>query len=146
MAKAKIRVPKAVADVSVPKRLRKAGLVKSILNHPLGRTILADVLVAAAGAAAAALNKHQASGALGGHSGDAKPDTEGQSISVTSDLAKSAAGALGTLALDVVEQVLPRKEAKSVKTKGKKIKAKSKAKNGNRVQRRKDEGRPSRHH
>ena len=146
MAQDKVKIPKTVAGVPVPKRLRKGGTLASILNHPLGRTILADVLLAAAGAAATALNRHQTGGPQKLHSGEAAPDARDQAPSVTSDLAKSAAGALGNLALDVVEQVLPRKEAKKVKTKAKKVRAKAKGKNGDRAARRKNQEQTPRHH
>lgn len=143
MAKSKVKVPKAVAGVSVPRGLRKAGIVTSVLNHPLGRSILADVLVAAAGAAATALNKHQASAAQTSQDGEGHALKGNQSSSITSDLAKSAAGALGHLALDVVEQILPKKEAKKVKAKAK---AKRKGKDRTRAPRSKDGERPARHH
>ena len=144
MAKSKVEVPKSVAGVPVPKRLRKAGVLTSVLNHPLGRTILADVILAAAGAAATALNKHQSSAAPALQDGEAPDQAGNQSPSVTSTLAKSAAGALGHLALDVVEQVLPKKEAKEVKAKAKKKIKKSK--NRTRPNNSKEQGQPDRRH
>ena len=139
--KAKDKVPKAVAGVPVPKRLRKASIITSVLNHPLGRRILADALVAAAGAAATALNRHQASGTHASQDGDGHALKSHPSSLITSDLAKSAAGALGHLALDVVEQVLPKKEAKKVKAKAKKENKDRKSTDGT-----KDGELPARHH
>jgi hypothetical protein len=56
MAK-KQKVPKRVAGVKLPKALRKSGLAKSLLGTAVGRQLLADALIAAAGAAAAVLVK-----------------------------------------------------------------------------------------
>jgi len=58
--KGKSKVPKSVAGVKVPKALRN-GLLGSFLDDPRTREILADVLMAAAGAAAAALVKNRPS-------------------------------------------------------------------------------------
>ncbi len=59
--KGKRKVPKNVAGVKVPKALRQ-GFMASFLEDPRTREILADVLMAAAGAAAAALVKNRPSG------------------------------------------------------------------------------------
>ena len=83
MTKSRIAIPKLVAGVPVPKRLRKASFITSILNHPLGRTILADAILAAAGAAATALNKHQSSASPASSDGEAPTPAEAQSLSVT---------------------------------------------------------------
>jgi len=58
LAKKKTKVPKKVAGVKVPKSVRKATIIDTVLNHPIGRAVLADALVAAAAAASAALVKH----------------------------------------------------------------------------------------
>ena len=47
MAKNKSKVPTNVGGAKVPKSLRKSGIVQMFLNNDLGRSILADVIVAA---------------------------------------------------------------------------------------------------
>jgi len=61
MAKSEVKVPKSLAGWKIPNSLRKSGVITQFLNNDLGRRILADVLVAAAGAAAAALVQHRPS-------------------------------------------------------------------------------------
>ena len=61
MAKNKIKVPKRIGGLKVPKAIRKAPVVTALLNNPLGRDILAGALVAGAGAATAALARHHPS-------------------------------------------------------------------------------------
>ena len=48
------KVPKKIAGVRVPKVFRKSSLLKGLLNTPAGRKLVAEALVAAAGAAAGA--------------------------------------------------------------------------------------------
>ena len=62
---AKNKVPKKVFGASVPKTLRRSSIMQNLLGSPLGRQILADVLVAAAGAAALALTRTNAAGKAG---------------------------------------------------------------------------------
>ncbi|MFL5258911.1 MAG: hypothetical protein ACJ8AS_04100 [Hyphomicrobiales bacterium] len=52
------RLPKTLLGVRVPKKLRKSKLIDWLLNDPLGRNLMADALVAAAGAVAAALTRN----------------------------------------------------------------------------------------
>ena len=52
------RLPKTLWGVRIPKKLRKSKLIDWLLNDPIGRNLLADALVAAAGAAAAALTRN----------------------------------------------------------------------------------------
>jgi hypothetical protein len=54
MAK-KNRIPKKIAGVKIPRAIRKNTLMKGLLGNPVGRQIIADALIAAASAAAAAL-------------------------------------------------------------------------------------------
>ena len=54
MAK-KNKVPKKIAGVKIPKVFRKNALLKGLLGSPAGRKVVANALVAAAGAAATAL-------------------------------------------------------------------------------------------
>jgi hypothetical protein len=52
------RLPKTLLGVRVPKKLRKSKLIDWLLNDPIGRNLMADALVAAAGAVAAALTRN----------------------------------------------------------------------------------------
>ena len=70
MAK-KNKIPKKIVGVKIPKVLRKNALLKGLIGSPTGRQIVADALVAAAGAAAAALVAAKATG-KGGVRGAAK--------------------------------------------------------------------------
>ena len=49
---AKATLPKRIAGFKVPKGLRKSMMVKGLLGNDLGRQIVADAIVARAGAAA----------------------------------------------------------------------------------------------
>jgi hypothetical protein len=52
---AKKKIPKKIAGFKIPKVLRKNSLLKSLVGTAGGRQLVAEALVAAAGAAAAAL-------------------------------------------------------------------------------------------
>ena len=52
---AKHKIPKRIMGVKIPKALRSSTLLTSLVGSHTGRQIVADALVAAAGAAAAAL-------------------------------------------------------------------------------------------
>jgi hypothetical protein len=54
---AKDKVPKKMFGAKIPKSLRKSSVLQSLLGSPTGRQIIADALVAAAGAAALALTQ-----------------------------------------------------------------------------------------
>jgi hypothetical protein len=54
MAK-KLKIPKKVAGIKVPKRIRKSGLLRGLLASRTGREIASKALIAGAAAAAAAL-------------------------------------------------------------------------------------------
>ena len=56
---AKQVVPKSIAGVPVPDAVRQSSAVKSLLGSPLGKKLLADAMLAAAGAAAAVLLKRR---------------------------------------------------------------------------------------
>jgi hypothetical protein len=129
MAKDKAKVPKSVGGWKVPKGLRKSGVINTLLNNDLGRNILADVLIAAAGAAAAALVQHRPSGAQVAHAGEAALDTGQRTVSGTADAVQSATGTLGSVFTDAVRSILPSdgtgKKSKNGKKgkKGKNLKA-----------------------
>src|SRR4051812_28109146 len=90
-----LKLPKKIAGVKVPKVLRH-GTVTEFLNSPVGRFVLAEALVAAATAAAAALKNY-------------KPVSETVSDAGTTakDLVKDAASGLADVAAGVVHQILP---------------------------------------
>jgi hypothetical protein len=104
--KGKGKVPKTVAGVKVPKALRK-GLVGSLLENPRSREILADVLLAAAGAAAAALVKHRPTGQQVANAGEAVVDAGAGAATVTRDAVQGAAGAVGEVVAEAARHILP---------------------------------------
>lgn len=55
MAKKKSALPKKIAGIKIPKGVRKSRMLRAMLNNPMGRDLLANALVAGAGAAAAVL-------------------------------------------------------------------------------------------
>jgi hypothetical protein len=55
MAKKKASLPKKVAGIRIPKGIRKSRMIRAMLKNPVGRDLLANALVAGAGAAAAVL-------------------------------------------------------------------------------------------
>ena len=87
------------------------------LNNDLGRNILADVLIAAAGAAAAALMQHRPTRAQVAHTGEAALDTGQRAVSGTADAVQTAAGTLGSVFTEAVAPSFPRTErAREAKT------------------------------
>jgi hypothetical protein len=105
-SKGKGKVPKTIAGVKVPKALRK-GLVGSMLDNPRTREILADMLLAAAGAAAAALVKHRPSGQQIADAGEAVADAGAGAATATRDAVQGAAGAVGEVVAEAARQILP---------------------------------------
>jgi hypothetical protein len=71
---AKTKLPKSVAGLKVPKRLRKSRAVRGFLDNPIGREIIAAAIVAGAGAAASALGKRRPSVRQVGEAGEAALD------------------------------------------------------------------------
>jgi hypothetical protein len=76
------------------KTMKKSGFM-DMLNSNLGREILADALIAAAGAAAAALTKTRAGGKVGA------------AAAQTPDLAQTAAGAVAGVVTEAARHFLP---------------------------------------
>jgi hypothetical protein len=107
MAKNKAKVPKAVAGWKIPKGLRKSGAVHMFLNNDLGRNILADVLVAAAGAAAMALARHRPTGDQVAYAGEAALDSGQRAVSGTAGAVQTAAGTLGSVFTEAVRSIFP---------------------------------------
>jgi hypothetical protein len=107
MAKNKVKLPKKVGGVRVPKGLRKSGMVTMFLNNDLGRAVLADVIVAAAGAAAAALAKHRPSGEQIAQAGEVALDSGQRAASGTTDAVHTAAGTLGNVVTEAFRSIFP---------------------------------------
>jgi hypothetical protein len=108
--------------LKIPKSLRKSGTVNTLLNNDLGRNILADVLVAAAGAAAAALVQHRPAGAQIAHAGEAALDTGQRAVSGTADAVQAAAGTLGSVFTEAVRSIFPSDGTSKKSKNGKKCK------------------------
>jgi len=124
MAKAKDKEKtsgkKKSTGTKVAKSAKKSGLM-DLINTELGREILADALVAAAGAAAAALTKTRTAK----KAGNAVVDAGSQGV----DLTQTAAGAVAGVVTEAARQFLPAsitggtdKEDERGKGEGKKVK------------------------
>ena len=100
-------LPKTLAGVKVPKALRNIGSLDAVLASPLARQILADVLVAAAGAAAAALVKNRPSAGQVAEAGVAVVDASASAAPGTRDLVQNAAGVVAEVVTDAARHVLP---------------------------------------
>ena len=97
--KGKGKGAKSIAGVKVPKALRE-GLAGSLLDDPRTREILADVIMAAAGAAAAALVKHRPTGQ--------QVATAGASAAgATRDVVQSAADVVTDTVAEAARHILP---------------------------------------
>ncbi len=77
---AKQVVPKTIAGVPVPEAVRKSSAVQGLFASPIGKKLLTDAMLAAAGAAAAVLLKRQ--------KGEAK------NADITKEVLRAAAGAV----------------------------------------------------
>lgn len=104
--KDKVRIPKTIAGIEVPKSLRK-GLASSLLDNPRTREILADVLMAAAGAAAAALVQNRPTGRQVAEAGEAVKDAGTGAATATRDVVQGAAGLVTEAVADAARHVLP---------------------------------------
>lgn len=103
-------LPKSVAGVKVPRAVRKSSALRTLLNSSLGREILADALLAAAGAAAAALTRTRparAAGAAIAEAGSGTAASAGQAANVTGDLVQTAAGAVAGVVTEAARNILP---------------------------------------
>lgn len=94
----KIKIPKKIAGHKVPKSIRKSPILKAMLRNKTGRDVLAQALVAGAGAAAAVLieERHEVAGAAktGGRKG-------AKALGLVGEAFHRGSGA----ALDVVREV-----------------------------------------
>ncbi|MGQ9365283.1 hypothetical protein [Azospirillum sp. ST 5-10] len=80
------KLPKRIAGVKVPKHLRKSGgSLGSLLESPMARQILADALVAAAGALAANRGTRQAVSHAGSGAAETVRDAAGAIAGVVAE-------------------------------------------------------------
>jgi secreted PhoX family phosphatase len=84
------------------KSVQKSGLM-DLINSNLGREILADALIAAAGAAAAALTKTRTAQKAGA----AAVDAGSKATDATTDLVQTASGAVANVVTEAARQILP---------------------------------------
>jgi hypothetical protein len=101
--KAEGSLPKKVAGVKVPKAMRKSGSLASLFSSQLGREVLADALIAAAGAAAAALTRTRAAK----NAGKALADKGSQAASTGADLTDTASGAVASVVGEAARTIIP---------------------------------------
>jgi hypothetical protein len=87
----------------LPKALRKLNPLKDLMNSNLGREILADALIAAAGAAAAALTRTRTAKKAGAAALDAGSQTADRS----KDAMQTAAGAVAGVVTEAARHFLP---------------------------------------
>jgi hypothetical protein len=104
--KAKTKVPKKVAGVKLPKAMRKSA-IGTLLASQLGREILADALIAAAGAAAAALVKHRPTAGQVTGTGKAVADAGANAAGTTRDAVQDAAGVVAGIVTEAARHILP---------------------------------------
>lgn len=100
---AKSGIPKKVAGVKVPKAVRESSSLATLFNSALSREIIADALIAAAGAAAAALTRSRAAK----NAGNAAVDAGADAASIGSEFANTAAGAVANVVSEAAKTVLP---------------------------------------
>ena len=105
-SKDKGKVPKNIAGVTVAKALR-TGLAASFLDNPRTREILADVIMAAASAAAAALVRNRPAGRQIADAGEAVMDAGAGAATATRDVAQSAAGLVTDVVAEAARHILP---------------------------------------
>lgn len=93
---------KKASGSKMPKAVRKSGIM-DLVNSDLGREILADALIAAAGAAAAALTRTRTVR----KAGSAVADAGSQAADTSRDAMQTAAGAVAGVVTEAARQFLP---------------------------------------
>ncbi|HZH50602.1 MAG TPA: hypothetical protein VEZ16_01850 [Microvirga sp.] len=93
---------KKSSGTKLAKTVQKSGLM-DLFNSSLGREILADALIAAAGAAAAALTKTRTAQKAGA----AAMDAGAKAADTTTDAMQTASGAVATVVTEAARQFLP---------------------------------------
>lgn len=98
---AKLKIPKKIGGVKVPKALRKSKSVDTLLNSPVGRELLAGAIVAGAGAAAGALANYQPAKETIAGAGEAVAGTGAAAAGAAQDAVQGAAAVIGSALRDL---------------------------------------------
>ena len=113
MAKKKNPLPKRVAGVKIPKTIRKSRMLRAMLKSPMGRDLLANALVAGAGAAAAVLIENRdtvadasTQAAKAGKKGARKSY---RAVQIAGDAMESAVSAMMGVVADAAHTIVPQK-------------------------------------
>jgi hypothetical protein len=114
-AKDKKSAPKKVAGVKVPKGMRKGGdSLASLVTSPLARELVADALIAIAGALAgnrkardAAAKAGSKVAKAGAQAGSAAMDAGADAASGAKDMAQTATGAVAEVVTEAARRILP---------------------------------------
>ena len=106
MAKKKNPIPKRMAGVKMPKTIRKSRMLRAMLSSAKGRDLLANALVAGAGAAAAVLveEREQVTDAAG--TGAKKG---ARALGIAAEAMESAASAVMATVSDAAGSLVPNK-------------------------------------
>lgn len=113
---AKNKLPKRIAGFKVPKALRRSKLVRGLLGSELGRHIVADALVAAAGAAATVLVREREEIIEAGEKGARKGKRALGLVTEAADSAAAAAlGAVTDAARTMMSEKKPRPRKRSAR-------------------------------
>jgi hypothetical protein len=102
-SKSKKVVSKTIAGMKIPKSVRKMPALGTLLTSELGREILADALIAAAGAAAAALTRTRPVKEVGA----AVAEAGSEAATATRDTVQTAAGAVADVVTEAARSILP---------------------------------------
>ena len=108
---AKNRIPKTIAGFKMPKPIRKSPVVRSLLGSATGRQILADALIAGAGAAAAVLAGTRSETVADAGASVAKGTAKAGNVA--KDAVESATSAMANVIGDAARTILPGTTAKS---------------------------------
>lgn len=106
MAK-KITIPKRVGALKVPRAVRKSKLLRGLLNHPLGREIVGNALIAGAGAAAGALVRERENVAGAAGAGMRKGRRAGFAVA---EAARDASDAMMGVFSDSLQSLAPKQK------------------------------------
>lgn len=111
MAKKKTKSQTNALGLKLPKSLRNAAWLDDLLQSEIGRKILADALVAAAGAAAAALTRYGAQSEQFAKVKKAAVETGSEATSAAKDLVGTAVSTGVKVVSAVAEGLLPTTES-----------------------------------
>lgn len=110
-SKDKSALPKKLAGVKVPKQLRQTSdSLSSLISSPLARELVADALIAIAGALAGSKKGRDTvakAGAGAAKAGAAVMDAGAGTASAASDAAATATGAVAEIVTDAARRILP---------------------------------------